>query len=48
MTTDRLDLLTWLLAAALCVVLPLALGHWDLALAGAGGLAVLAWRLRQQ
>ena len=37
----------WLLAVFLCVGLPLALGYYGLALAGAGGLAVLAWQLRR-
>jgi len=37
----------WLLALFLCVILPLALGYYGLALAGAGGLAVLAWQLRR-
>lgn len=43
-TSERI---AWLLAVFLCVILPLALGYWGLALAGTGGLAVLAWRLRR-
>jgi len=35
----------WLLAMFLCVIFPLALGYYGLALAGAGGLGVLAWRI---
>ena len=37
----------WLLAVFLCVGLPLALGYYGLALAGAGGLVVLWLRLRR-
>lgn len=36
---------SWILAVVICIVLPLALGYYGLALAGAAGLAVLAWRV---
>ena len=37
----------WLLAVFLCVILPLAFGHWREAIAGTAALAVLAWLLRR-
>ena len=38
----RSDKLAWLLALVICLVIPLAMGYYGLALAGGGGLAVLA------
>jgi len=43
-TSERIG---WALAVFLCVILPLALGYWGLALAGAGGLVVLWWRVKR-
>lgn len=43
MTAERLG---WIVGVVICIVLPLALGYYDLAVAGAGGLAVLGWRVR--
>jgi len=45
MTAERLG---WILGVVVCIVLPLALGYYSLALAGAGGLAVLAWRVKRE
>ena len=44
MTAERLG---WILSVIICIALPVALGYYDLALAGAGGLAVLAWRVKR-
>jgi len=41
----RAEKLAWLLAVIICLVIPLAFGHWREAIAGTGGLAVLAWRI---
>ena len=38
---------SWLLAVIVCLVIPLAFGHWREAIAGTGALAVLAWLLRR-
>ena len=45
MTAERLG---WILGGVICIVLPLALGYYGLALAGAGGLAVLWWRVKRE
>ena len=37
--------LAWVLLMFLGVILPALLGHWDIALAGIGGIALLAWTL---
>jgi len=33
------EVIGWILGIAICIALPLALGYWARALAGAGGLA---------
>ena len=43
----RSDKLAWLLALVICLVIPLAMGYYGLALAGGGGLAVLWWRVKR-
>ena len=48
MNTDPWELAGIVMAVVVCVLLPLALGHIGLALAGAGGLLALAWALRQR
>lgn len=40
------EVISWILAIVICIVLLLALGYYDLALAGGGGLAVLWWRVK--
>jgi hypothetical protein len=42
MNTERL---AWVLLMFLGVILPSILGHWDIALAGIGGVTLLAWAL---
>ena len=37
--------LAWVLLMFLAVILPSLLGHWDIALAGIGGVVLLAWTL---
>ena len=44
MTAERLS---WALGVVICIVLPLALGFYGLAVAGGGALAVLAWRVKR-
>ena len=39
--------LGWALGVIICIVLPLALGYYGLAIAGGGALAVLAWRVKK-
>ena len=41
------EVIGWILGVIICIVLPVALGYWDLAVAGASGLAVLAWRVKR-
>ena len=41
------EVIGWILAVVICIVLPVALGYYDLALAGGGGLAVLWWRVKE-
>ena len=41
------ELTGWLLAALLCVGLPLGMGYLDLALVGAVTLALAAWLVRR-
>ena len=43
----RTEQASWALAVIACVVIPLALGYHDLALAGAGGLGILWWRVQK-
>ena len=43
----RSDKLSWVLAVILCVVIPLGLGYYGLAIVGGLSLAVLAWVLRR-
>jgi hypothetical protein len=45
MNTERL---AWVLLMFLGVILPSLLGHWDIALAGIAGIAVLAWALYRE
>jgi len=42
MTAERLG---WILAVIICMVL--SQGYYGLALVGAGGLAALAWRVKE-
>jgi len=42
MDTERL---AWVLLMFLGVILPALLGHWDIALAGIGGIVLLGWAL---
>ncbi|MBC8264328.1 MAG: hypothetical protein H8E47_09425 [Anaerolineales bacterium] len=37
--------LAWVLLMFVGVILPSILGHWDIALAGIAGVAMLAWAL---
>lgn len=41
------EVIGWILAIVVCIVIPLALGYYALALVGAGSLAVLWWLLRR-
>jgi len=45
MTTS--ERVSWLLGVIICLVIPLAFGHWREAIAGTGGLAVLFWRVER-
>ncbi len=40
------EVIGWILAVAICIVLPVALGYYDAVAGRAAGLAVLAWLLR--
>jgi len=43
----RSEKLIWGLGMIICLVIPLALGYYGLALAGGGELVVLAWRVKK-
>ena len=42
------EVIGWILGVVIYIVLPLALGHYGLAIAGGGALAVLAWRVKRE
>jgi len=44
----RSERIGWLLAVIICLVIPLALGYYGLAIAGGGAPAVLAWRVKRE
>jgi len=44
---SRSERIGWLLGLIICLVIPLAFGHWREAIAGTGALAVLWWLLRR-
>ena len=40
--------LAWVLLMFFGVILPALLGHWGIALAGVGGIVLLAWALYKE